>query len=328
MKQWVWESIYASGAFRLVNSVSKYSPKILVYHRFGPTDDLKRMGVASFEKQIQTLVEHFNVLDLRSLCSRLTAKEPVPPNTVVLTIDDGYEDFYLYAYPLLKKYSLPATVYVTTDFTDNKIWLWPDFIEFVIHRTRHDDYTLQMNGKVFHYRLKKEPFQTWSDVADYCLTLKTETRNQFLRDFSGDLEVSVPSIPEPEYRALSWEQIREMSRQGIEIGSHTCTHPRLAMTDDADLLYEIGGSKKRIESMLGEEVESFCYPHGSQVDFDDRAKALVKEAGYRNAVAGYFDLNSTADLFELRRYGIGSNMMNFAKTVYGVKFLSKIFGRG
>lgn len=326
--EWVWQSLYATGAFHLANACSKRFPKILVYHRFGTQDQAKRIGVAAFERQVQVLAAHFNVFSLGALCTLLKQGTAIPSNTVILTIDDGYEDFYLYAYPILKKYSLPATVYVTTDFTDEKVWLWPDFIEFVIHQSPLYDYTFQVDGKAIQYQLKTDGMKAWSDVADYCLTLKTDAKIQFLKQFAVDLKVAAPPIPEPEYRALSWEQIREMRGHGIEIGSHTCTHPRLAMTDDSDLIYEIEGSKKRIETMLGEAVESFCYPHGAKVDFDSRSKALVKGTGYRNAVAGYFDLNVTDDLFELRRYGVGSDIMDFIKIVYGIEFLSKALGRG
>lgn len=328
VKNWLWESLYNSGAFHLANVCSKHLPKILVYHRFGAVDCGKKIGVAAFEKQVQMLSRHFNVLSLRELCARLKEREPLLPNSVVLTIDDGYEDFYLHAYPVLKKYSLPATLYVTTDFVDRKIWLWPDVIEFIIHQAPHREYTLSVDGKEVHYPLKKDKIKAWSDIADYCLTLKRESRNQFLVQFAADLKVALPEIPEPEYRALSWEQIGEMSRHGIEIGSHTRTHARLTVTDDNDLIYEIEGSKKRIETILSEKVDSFCYPHGSKVDFDERAKAVVKGAGYGNAVAGYFDLNVTGDLFELKRYGVGSDLISFAKTVYGVEFLSKALGRG
>lgn len=329
IKEWAWKSLYSSGVFRLTNAISKSQPKIIVYHRFGPADDSKRIGVATFEHQIKLLRRNHNVIALRDLSALITEGRPIPPYSAILTIDDGYEDFYDYAFPILKQYSMPATIYVTTDFIDQNIWLWPDYIEFVINQTQCRDYLFKVDEKQWQYNLENDEdrHQAWSDIADYCLTLKNGEKNIALERLAQELKVSVPSCPEKAYRALSWEQIGEMAKQGIEIGSHTATHPRLVTVDTADLPYEVEGSKRRIEFMLGKQVDSFAYPHGSRMDFDDSVKEMVKKAGYKNAVAGYLDLCITDDLYALKRYGVGSDMKSFVNVVCGIEYFSRAIGR-
>jgi hypothetical protein len=163
----------------------------------------------------------------------------------------------------------------------------------------------------------------WNDIADYCLTLKTVRREEFIKELSNDLKVLVPASPVPEFEALSWDQIREMKQHKIDFGSHTCTHPRLVMTEGEALHYEIEGSKRRIEEMIGERIDSFCYPNGTRKDFDEKIKEIVKNSGYRCATMAYWD-SKPDDLFELGRYGVGSDMQHFEKVIYGMEFVSTL----
>ncbi len=79
---------------------------------------------------------------------------------------------------------------------------------------------------------------------------------------------------------LSWQQVEEMSRHGIDFGAHTITHRSLPALDASDLQREVAGSRALIEERCGLQVESFCYPRG---ELDARVKQAVREAGYRLA---------------------------------------------
>lgn len=295
-----------------------------MYHRFANHDVDRQLRADIFERQVRILRRHFNVISLKSLCSTLVAGEPVPPHAVVLTIDDGYGDFYYFGFPLLRRYSLPATIYITTDFVDKKIWLWPDRIEHVLAQTKHRDYSLSVNSKTFTLRLNssEQRRSAWREIAGYCLGLRNEEKDVVIDEIARDLGVSVPATPSADYAALTWEQVREMKHHGIDVGSHTCTHPRLVRVDNAALSREINHSKRRIEHMIDDTVASFAYPFGDRCDYDDNIKSLVKAAGYENAVVAYFDGDTTKDLFALRRSSIGSNLGEFKDVVFGAQYLS------
>jgi len=318
------KSFFALGGHHFSKFLSRKHPRILMYHRFGNRSDLRRVGADVFEEQIKILRRGFNIISLSSLCTFLSNGDPIAPNAIVITVDDGYEDFYLYAYPILKKYSVSATIYITSDFIDGKIWLWPDVIEFILSKTQYNTFSIKLNGNETQYDLTNDDkrLRAWSDIADYCLTLKNDDKNEFLKQLAHNLKVHVPSSPISEYKPLSWKQIVEMKEHGIEIGSHTCTHPRLVMLDNANLRYEIEGSKKRIENMINQAIDSFCYPHGTKIDFNNDIKKMVINTGYKNATSAFSDSDATTDLFELRRYSIGTNMLRFKENVYGIKFLS------
>lgn len=93
--------------------------------------------------------------------------------------------------------------------------------------------------------------------------------------------------------------LREMAAAGMEIGSHSMTHPHLARIAPEQLRAEVAGSKKRLEDALGIEVASFCYPYGN---WNAAVVEAVREAGYRLAVSTIRDnRNTPADRWHLRR---------------------------
>ena len=83
------------------------------------------------------------------------------------------------------------------------------------------------------------------------------------------------------YNYLTWDQIKILHDGGIEIGSHTRTHPALNSVSSAKLTEEVIGSKKELEEKLGASVNSFCYPSGA---YNEYTPAVVKKAGYTSAV--------------------------------------------
>lgn len=89
-----------------------------------------------------------------------------------------------------------------------------------------------------------------------------------------------PADGRPQVRLLAADELRAMAASGMEIGSHTVTHPRLPATDDATLARELADSKATLENCLGHEVPSFAYPFGA---WDERCETAVKQAGYLSA---------------------------------------------
>jgi peptidoglycan/xylan/chitin deacetylase (PgdA/CDA1 family) len=94
---------------------SKYVVPILMYHHIDEKGKVSSLSVSpeNFQKQMQFLSRYnYNVISLKELVQSLNKREKLPKNTVVLTFDDGYQDNYIYAYPVLKRYNFPATIFV------------------------------------------------------------------------------------------------------------------------------------------------------------------------------------------------------------------------
>jgi len=130
---------------------------------------------------------------------------------------------------------------------------------------------------------------------------------------SNEWDKRAGDVGEP---TMSESQVRELSDAGLEIGSHTMTHPHLSHLSDDEIRTEIRDSKHRLEDLIGREVASLAYPYG---DYDARAVAAAIEAGYSNAVATTLGvLVQGTSLFEVPRVNvrwnaIGPHLMNKIK---------------
>ncbi len=120
-------------------------------------------------------------------------------------------------------------------------------------------------------------------------------------------------------KLLTWSQIREMQKCGIEFGSHTLSHPYLPEVSDEQLRREVRDSKHRLEDALGTEVTSFAYPYGG---VDRRVRSAVAEAGYKLAFTTLPGVNWWNDPLTQRRADVNENtsLLDFTfqlRTGYG-----------
>jgi peptidoglycan/xylan/chitin deacetylase (PgdA/CDA1 family) len=117
---------------------------------------------------------------------------------------------------------------------------------------------------------------------------------------------------------LTWQQIREMSENGMEIGSHTCSHALLGTVSEEHIDQELSGSKNEIENKIQKEVKSLSYPNGS---FSNRVNEIALKIGYKVACTsefGYADLPYKD--FSLPRLRAENNLLLFSKGVEQNKF--------
>ncbi|MCM8760762.1 MAG: polysaccharide deacetylase family protein [Candidatus Omnitrophica bacterium] len=99
----------------LLSLKNAYVLPILMYHSIDDNTRLSKLSVSpeSFERQMKFLKDHrYNVISVEKAVSYIQNKERVPPKTIAITFDDGFYNNYKYAYPVLKKYGIPATIYV------------------------------------------------------------------------------------------------------------------------------------------------------------------------------------------------------------------------
>ena len=130
----------------LARMVTRSGARVLMYHRFGSGPDARRLDHRAFAHQLAHVVRHFRVTPLASLVAALRDGRRLPPGTVAITVDDGYADFVEYAYPLLQRFEVPATVFVVMRFLDGDFWLWFDAVHHLLHATRATRMEITLNG--------------------------------------------------------------------------------------------------------------------------------------------------------------------------------------
>lgn len=106
---------------------------------------------------------------------------------------------------------------------------------------------------------------------------------------------------------LTWDQVQEMSRNGIDFGAHSVTHPLLSGVSPGEFEREVQGSKKTMEGKIGKLVTAFAYPYGGLPNLRSEVKDNLRSYGFKCAFllqGGY--ICETSDPFELKRVGIGN----------------------
>jgi len=309
---------------RLLGRFGVDMPRVLVYHRFAPpgVSIPHRVSADVFAWQLDAICRDFRVISLAECVEHFALHSIWPHKAVVLTIDDGYRDMYQWAYPELLKRKLPATFFVTTRFIDGDIWLWPDRLEYALSKSSCRRISIAHGSYHFDFLLQDEQQQAeaWKAFSDHCIGISDSERQSFIANLESLLNVSPPSSPLSEYSASSWDELREMHRNGIEIGSHTTNHPILSKIDPSLLGTEIIASKHVIERQLGDEISSFCYPNSAPGDINDTVVSTVCNAGFSGAVFGT-DL-SRWEPYRIPRMGVTNDRNDFLWKVYGGELIS------
>ena len=317
---------------RAGGKIKKYfSPRalILLYHRIGEAgSDPWQLAVTPqhFAEHLQVLRRFGRPLPLGKLSAALR-HGGLPRRTVLVTFDDGYADNLLQAKPLLEKYDIPASVFITTEYTgaDREFW-WDDLDRlFLQPGVLPGALGLRVKGRDYHWQLGETArydetacdrhlgWRAWQ--ADEPTPRHAVYRSLWqLMQIMPDSEqqqvrrellawAGAGDRARPTHRALTPTEIVELARGGlVDVGCHTLTHPQLsALSPDAQRR-EIRLSKAQLEEVLGRAVTSFAYPYGRACDYTPETVALVQEAGFDCACSTLVgSVGRRADRFQLPR---------------------------
>lgn len=206
---------------------------IITYHSIDRSGSVISTSPDIFRAQMRFFRENdYRAISLEKLIGYFREKNDFPKKSVVLTFDDGFENFYTDVFPILQNYEFSATVFIVTDFC----------------------------GKT----------------------------NNWQGNITG-----IPCA-----KLLNWQEIKELSDAGIEIGAHSKTHPRLSKLSLLEAEKEIADSKKQIEDRIGKSVGSFAYPYG---DFNHCLKELTAQHFAAACSVKLGKMNAKSDFYALER---------------------------
>ena len=317
LKQTLLNLMRVTGAFAPFRLANRSKALILTYHRFSEIETEDKTSAQAFADHLEYLTHHYRMLPLAQVADCLATGKTLPQSAAVITIDDGYRDAYDIAYPLLLKHRAPATLFVATAFVDQKKWLWTDKMRYLAAHTAAPEINVALKGRSVRAALTDgRSRRKAADKLNAILkTMPTAQKEEALKQMATTLGVLLPQAPPPEYGAITWEQARELDGEGIEIGSHTVTHPILTNTSDEQLRYELSESKARLEEELGRETSLFCYPNGRN---DARVQQATAQAGYRCAVSTLHGMNTLhTPLLALRRIAPEPDLAHFVQSTSG-----------
>jgi peptidoglycan/xylan/chitin deacetylase (PgdA/CDA1 family) len=274
--------------------------KAIMYHYVRPAPDklpyFRYLHVEDFARQLDWFAEHEGFVT-REQFDRACATGQVPQG-VVLTFDDGLADHYAHVYPLLKERGLFGFFYVCTSPYETGKLLDVHRIHLVLGRLGgqaalqrlSDHLTDDMLGDSHVREFREATYRNQDN--DRATTLFKRTLN-YLISYKYR-ETVLNRLFDEEFGAqeavargfyLSVDQIREMDRSGMVIGSHGANHYVFSKLDVEEQRREISTSFAALARILGKPVTTFCYPYGGRHTFTPETPALLDDAGSRFAFA-------------------------------------------
>ncbi len=310
-------------------------PAVLGYHRVIDLDiDTWGMAVSplDFENQIK-LVSRYAREELSRLAVDGSSRR------IHIVFDDGYVDNLEYALPILKRYHVPATVFLATGFVGTGREYWWDHLERIlllpgklpenldlpfadgrlaVPLGRDWDYSEADFERYRHWRAWMAPptmrHQVYSLLWYVLYRAEPAARDRLIAAL--DEWASFDGSPRPGYAPVTADQVREMQKEGISFGAHTVNHLSFSQYDEGLLSEEIRESITTVREITGTECRIFSYPHGDTGGAT--GKRLLEKHGIERAFTSKAGrIRRDQDPLLIPRYFVGNDGERLVRKLVG-----------
>jgi peptidoglycan/xylan/chitin deacetylase (PgdA/CDA1 family) len=291
LKQAMLGGLKTSGAFSLVQS-SKWRRErllILTYHGISLSDEhiwngSHFMSAEVFRSRLQLLRKsRCVVLPLDEALERLSAND-LPDRAVAITFDDGTSDFHSKAFPILKEFEFPVTLYLTTFYSLYQKPVFDLICSYLLWKGRGETLDLKkITGRGVKMELRDDVSRESANTEIRAFAreqkLSAEAKDALAASLAAQLNVEYDALLEQRVmHNLSPEEVRELAAEGVDVQLHTHRHRTPAHRKL--FLREIEDNRTSIHEMTGQQASHFCYPSGV---YDLRFLPWLQEAGIVSA---------------------------------------------
>ncbi|MGR6086600.1 MAG: polysaccharide deacetylase family protein [Arcticibacter sp.] len=239
------------------------------------------MSVADFDKQISYFSRNFNILSLEEFTSISRGESNCPSGkSILITFDDGYENNFIHAYPVLKKHNASAVIFPVMGLTGSDMPSWYDAIDITKTSLAETKKAEQTSSLAAEFGISFNSLADLHVLTEGLKNLEPAQKHDFIEKY---LDIAGRDFQKDDskfefWKMLSESQIKQMSDEGlVAFGSHTVTHPNLDRIPIQTAIQEIQQSKSRLENITGKPVKSIAFPDGG---YNDEIKKQVLESGY------------------------------------------------
>lgn len=273
---------------------------VLAYHRV--TDevampleglDLVSATPQQFDAQMHLLSQEYNPVTAEKIIIAMDGGKPLPRNAVLITVDDGYRDFKEYIIPITQKYGIRPVLFVPTMFVGKGNFWWD-----LVPRALNNATVAAVDTPLGHIPLssKEERYRAWNMISNHLRIEPFGTAMKWVDKFCREI---APNMNEIENETLNWEELREVSRLGADIASHTHSHPILSHIPLDQVRNELRISQDLINQNIGRVLPIFAFPDGRAFAMSKELIPVLRSEGFKLAftkVGGRANLNKDEPL--------------------------------
>jgi peptidoglycan/xylan/chitin deacetylase (PgdA/CDA1 family) len=250
-----------------------------------------------FDRQISYLNKYFNILSLEQAITLLRQKK-LPAKALVITFDDGYNDNYTIAAPILEKHNCTATFFIATEGVEQG-YLWNDIVEQAIRNTKIQTISKDIIGNTISLHTESDKIKAFNQLVGLLKFYSSKERNIKVHNLTKELQVDTFT-----QTMMCDEEIKNLHDKGFTIGAHTHGHTILSTETDEKSHEELSTNRNYLEKIIQAPIDFLAYPNGLYGrDFTQVHCNMTNTLGFKAA----FSTNdggslSTTDLHQIPRF--------------------------
>jgi peptidoglycan/xylan/chitin deacetylase (PgdA/CDA1 family) len=324
------------GVFRLTRRITRRDLRVVCYHGFALQDEHEfRPGLFisadAFERRLAYLRRGgYNVLPLGEALERQRAGT-LPPDAVCITIDDGFYSTLSVAAPIMKRYEVPSTVYLTTYYVDHQAPIFNLSVAYLFWRTRRTSIDLRgldiqglASGVVAWARHSEEERASVVAriVSDAVARLDRHERCELLERLADRTGVAIADVTAHRlFHLMTRDEARAVQAFGVDLQLHTHRHQSPGTMIDAQR--ELVDNAAVLREITGAEPVHFCYPSGRSTRWNEEWLRRSGIVSATTCLPGF--VRRTAAPYQLGRFLDGSDIdqLTFEAEMSGVLELAR-----
>ncbi len=225
-------------------------------------------------------------------------------NTFLITFDDGFENNYSVAAPILDDLKLPTTFYFSTEFIEKNSMSWIDKIEHCLQETNIKYLKLPWLKKKISIKDNNRKIYTAENIRKYIKPRLNFKIDSFLNNISSQTKVKILNNTNYEIdKKINWKKIKKMNQNSLfTFGGHSHEHKSLASFNNKSLIKQIDMSINFFKKKSKIDLMHYSYPEGTQNDFNKNIINILKKRKIISCPTALFGYNKLEDdLFKLKR---------------------------
>ncbi|WP_110954060.1 polysaccharide deacetylase family protein [Anaerosinus massiliensis] len=275
---------------------------ILLYHRVADLEidsQLLSVSIKNFDEQIKFLKSSYPILRFEDKWDNIKEK------SICITFDDGYADNYYNALPILEKYNVPATFFISSGYIGTNKEFWWDDLERIIllNKVIPAEVTINISGVAYKWNTgsKGEILNFYNQLHPLLNDVSNTERIHIINEL---IEKLTPNLDYRDtHRVLNELELKKFSQSPlVTIGGHTITHTRLGIQSYNEQKFEIDKSTDKIESIINDKLVVFSYPFGQKCDYNHDTIKILKDNNFKKVASNFpGQVHSWSNKYEIPR---------------------------
>jgi len=264
-----------------IGSGFNHSVYILAYHRVAEFDQSPWLspGLISttpqqFDEQMKFIADRYNPISIQDLLRAIHGEGSLPKNAVLVTVDDGYRDFKDEIFPICTRYGIQPLLFIPTAFVGAGNFWW-DKVYQIIYLSGQS--SLNTPFGEFLISTSSEKRQALEQLTRSLKSIPFAIAMKWV----GNAHATFVTLThEQQHNTLTWDELRQLVRNGVTVACHTHTHPLLTRISLEEARHEVRISQDIIRHELGTALPIFAFPDGRPHAFSKPLFEMLHSEGF------------------------------------------------